>query len=419
MTTATVETETCDLAKIIRTIPGYDPYDDCDGFRFDEERAAKAIRFFERCLTHVKGELGGKPFKLEKWEKAIIANLAGWVGDEGLRRYQKLFLYIPRKNGKTPFTAGIALWVFVCDGEPGAEVYCAAGEKDQAALLFEHAQGMVEAEPWLLRQCKIYSSTKTLRMGTSKFKVLTADAKTKHGFNTHCAVIDELHVQPNGDLVRVLETSVSARRQPLICYLTTADYDGPSICNARLKYAKSVRDNKGDPNKPGRDQRYLPVIFEADPEKDDWTDEKVWSRVNPNLGVSKSWEYMRSQCKTAKELPAEENEFKRLELNMRTGQATRWIPMAAWDKCCTPLKALEGRACTGGLDLSSTTDTTCLLLLFDEGEAEERAHTSRPTNASSATATRIPPTVLCNQPNVVSSQNIQPASNSPAGLATP
>jgi len=368
---ATIKNRICNLAEIIRTIPGYDPDTHAEGFHFDEDRARKAIEFFHECLVHVKGEFGGKPFYLEPWEQAIVANLFGWVDDDGMRRYQKCFIYVPRKNGKTPLTAGITLYVFFCDNEPGAEVYCAAGEKEQAALLFEHARGMVEAEPWLLKNCKPYDSTKMLRRGASKYKVLTADARTKHGFNTHCAVVDELHVQQNGDLVRVLETSTSARRQPLIIYLTTADYDGPSICNARLKYAKSVRDNGGDRNKVGFDARYLPVIFEADQEKDDWTDEKVWHRVNPNLGVSKSIEYMREQCRIAKELPAEENEFKRLELNMRTGQVTRWIPMAAWDKCCTPLKSLEGRDCTAGLDLSSTEDTTCLMLLFEDGEGDE------------------------------------------------
>src|SRR5688572_25618570 len=99
-----------DLKKICRTgIPGYDPRANPDGCEFDLDRARRAIAFFYENLSHIKGELGGKAFELEKWQIAIVANLFGWKRKDGTRRYRECYCEVPRKNGKTTLAAGIAL----------------------------------------------------------------------------------------------------------------------------------------------------------------------------------------------------------------------------------------------------------------------------------------------------------------------
>jgi phage terminase large subunit-like protein len=275
--------------------------------------------------------------------------------------------------------------VLTTDGEAGAQIVSAAGDKDQAALLFRHAKGMIEREPELANRITVFAGA----AGTggqrsmvlkddpaSVYKVVSADADTKHGGNLHMALIDELHVQPNRDLVDTLVTGTASenRAQPLVVYITTADFDRPSICNEIHARACAVRDNGGDPAKPGYDPAFLPVIYEATSE-DDWTSEATWRKANPNIGVSVSLEYLRRECKKAQETPTYENTFKRLHLNLKTRSDVRWLSLEQWDKCRgeVSLASLAGRRCHAAFDLSSKKDLTALALWFPP-EEEKGVH---------------------------------------------
>ena len=348
------------LAKIVKAIPGYDPIATAGKCRFDEEAATDALEFFPAHLKHVKGELAGQPLRLELWEQSIIANLFGWKRPDGTRRYREAFIYLPRKNGKTTLVAGVVCYVMFCDGEPGAEIYSAAADREQAMLVFAQAEGMVVQSSEMSALCTIYKAAKSIVYGTSSYKAISAEANTKHGYNTHLAVIDELHAQPNRDLVDVLATSTGARRQPMIIHVTTADFDRDSICNEKLDYAEKVRDGVME------DESFFPVIYAASLD-DDWCDPKVWARVNPNLDVSLSREYLERECKRAQENPSYENTFKRLHLNVRTEQAVRWIQLAAWDACDRTIteEELVGHLCYSGLDLASTGDIAAHVMAFD------------------------------------------------------
>lgn len=361
-------------------IPGYDPFAHSDGCWIDHNEAMRAINFFEKCLFHIEGAFAGMPFRLPKWQRAILANLFGWMKKDRkgrtIRRFRTLFLYVPRKNGKTPFVAGLCLFLLLCDNEPGAQIYCAAADREQAAHLFRHVKGMVEHDKILKKRCTIFGGKGSgglrsivLRSDeASAFKVLSADANTKHGQNPHAVFVDELHAQPDRELVDTLETGFASegRKQPLLVFLTTADYDRPSICNEKHRLACNVRDNGGDPNKPGYDQTFLPVIYEAQPDED-WTDENVWARVNPNLEISVSLSYLQNACRQAKENPVFENTFKRLHLNMRTQTDVKLIALDLWDKCRDEqfkIDDLLGQPCYGGLDLASTEDLASFALVF-------------------------------------------------------
>jgi len=356
------------LGKTIKLLPGYDPYKGSKGYKFNEELAQEKIDFFTDYMTHAKGRMQGQPYKLRPWEQAFIGNIFGWVDKDGFRRYKEAFLFVPRKNSKTTLAAGICNLMLFCDGEPGAEIYAAAADREQASILFSIAKHQVLNNAELAGAARVFQKAITIEDMGSSFKPISKDANTKHGYNSHAVIVDELHAQPNRELVDALVTSTGAREQPLIIYITTSDFERPSICNEKHEYASKVRDGIIE------DPRFLPAIYEATID-DDWTNEKVWARANPNLGHSISIDYLRRECQKAKDSPAYENTFKRLHLNIRTEQDIRWIQLDKWDACPSLFgdlskkgleQRLRGRECFAGLDLSSTKDITCLSLVFPE-----------------------------------------------------
>lgn len=273
---------------------------------------------------------------------------------------------VPTHN--SPLCAAIANAVFFFDDERGQQDYCAAADRDQASIVFRHIQGMIEAEPEMMARVTIYKTTRTVEQaGTGSYiKVLSADANTKHGGNSHLIIVDELHAQPNRELVDVLQTSMASanRVQPLLLFITTADFDRPSICNEKYAYACKVRDNIV------HDPAFLPVVYEV-PKDADWKSEKVWPLANPNLDVSVSRDYLRRECLKAKENPAYENTFRRLHMNQITEQAERCIPMDAWDACAAPPICAPGQSVWAALDIGASRDFCALVCLFqDDAEGE-------------------------------------------------
>jgi phage terminase large subunit-like protein len=316
-----------------------------------------AVRFFQENLTHSKGELGGKPFMLEPWQQDYLRRLFGTLRADGMRQYRTSLLALPRKNGKSTMCAGIALKLLF-DAEPGAEIYSCAADRDQARLVFDMAKVCVEQSPKLRSKLKVFRNSIVREDTHSFYKALSAEAFTKHGLNAHGVIFDELHAQPDRELVDVMQTSMGARRQPMLVYITTAGYDRKSICWEIWKYAESVQAGLI------QDDTFLPMIYAAAIE-DDWKSEDTWRKSNPNLGVSVKLDFLRTECARAVEMPAYENTFRQLHLNQWTEQDTRWLRMDHWTQGNSPSPVvLAGRDCWGGLDLATTFDTTCLALLF-------------------------------------------------------
>lgn len=328
---------------------------------YSKEKADAAIKFIS-ALKFTKGEWAGRPFILQPWQKKFIRKLFGYVNKDGTRRYRTAYLEIPRKNGKSELAAAIALYLLFADGEPGAEIYSAAADREQASLVFNAAATMVRKSKWLSGISRIVDSQKRIVFykKNSFYRAISSEAYSKHGFNAHAVVYDELHVAPNRDLWDTLQTSMGARRQPLMLAITTAGYDRNSICWEVHEYARQVRDGVI------KDPSFLPVIYSADPE-DDWTDEKVWAKANPNLGVTIKLDFLRQECQRAKEIPAYQNTFRRLYLNQWTQQDTRWIDMEAWRECGGKVdyEELANLRCWAGVDLSTTTDISSCALVFE------------------------------------------------------
>ena len=345
---------------LLLLLPGYDPYEDAGDCTFDPEAATRIIDFFETMLTHTKGSLADTPFLLEDWQRCFFANLFGWKMSTGFRRFVESLLYVPKKNGKSPMGGGLGIYLLVADGEKGAEVYSIASDKDQAAIVFGYAEGMVQNEPELDSRIRLFKNRSMVHYESkSKYVTIPADAAGSHGFQISGVIADELHTMPDSKLVHSMIAGTANRDQPIVLWMTTADYDGKSACNDKLHYAERVRDGVI------KDRRFLPAIWKAD-RNDDWTDPKVWARVNPNLGVSVTLDYMERACQSAIADPVWENEFKRLHLNMPTEQAVRWIRMDQWDACDGSVtdEELKGCPCWLGIDLSSTRDITAVCAVW-------------------------------------------------------
>lgn len=337
------------------------------GLYFDRQAAQHVIDFFG-FLKHSKGEWAGQPFELSPWQQFILWCLFGWKRDDGRRRFRTAYIEVPRKNGKTTLIAGIGLYLMVADGEPGAEIYSAATKREQAKLSWGEAVRMVKASPALSRMIKHWKASDNLSIEAtaSKFMPLGADADTMDGLNVHGALIDELHAHKTRAVVDVLETATGARRQPLQLEITTAGYDRDSVCWEHHEYSRQVLEGMV------QDDSWFAYVATID-EADRWDDPAVWAKANPNYGVSVKPDDLQRKADKAKRMPAAQNAFMRLHLDIWTQQSDRWIDLDLWDENAGQVDEdeLKGRRCFGGLDLSNVSDLTAWAMVFPRDDDPE------------------------------------------------
>ncbi len=328
---------------------------------YDEAKANRAVRFIEN-LRHTKGKWAGKRFWLLPWQEQIIRDIFGIIKEDGTRQFHTAYVEIGKKNGKSELAAAVALYMLYADGEPSAEVYGAAADRQQASIVFDVANQMVQMSPALLKRSKIMAATKRVvnYSNAGFYQVLSAEVGTKHGLNVSGLVFDELHAQPNRKLYDVLtKGSGDAREQPLFFIITTAGTDRNSICyEMHTKSMDILTGRKIDPT-------FYPVVYGLELE-DDWHNEENWYKANPSLGYTIKIDRVREAYQEALQNPAEENVFRQLRLNTWVNSAVAWIPEHIYDKGNTAIdeRKLLGRECYGGLDLSSTSDITAFVLAF-------------------------------------------------------
>lgn len=242
---------------------------------YDKNKADFAVNFIQN-LKHTKGRWAGKPFELVDWQEQIIRDIFGIVKPNGYRQFNTAYIETPKKNGKSELAAGVANLLTYGDDEIGAEVYGCAADRQQASIVFNVAADMVRMCPFLYKKGKILDSSKRIIVPetNSFYQVLSAEVATKHGFNVHGVIFDELHTQPNRRLFDVMtKGSGDARMQPLYFLITTAGNDTNSICyEIHQKALDIIEGRKVDPT-------FYPVIYGA-AEDEDWTSPEVWKKVD-------------------------------------------------------------------------------------------------------------------------------------------
>jgi len=361
-----------------------------DEYYFCFQTADLVCDFIENCITHVKPHRF-KKFPLHESQRKFFRNLYGWKSIEtGLRRYFECFRYVPRKNSKTFDISVLCHIGMILDGEGAPEIYSVAKSKDQAKLIQEAFVGTIRndtdmpdlcANGWLSKFYDIAGSKNiqgvTAENHTSVYRALSSDEGGAHGKNPHYALCDEIHTWANQDMFDVLQTGMGVRDQPLIICITTADHARTSFCNKKFIYARKVCDD------PNHDVQFLPILYFADPVEfgDDWTDPKVWYRVNPMLGPIKKIHVMQREFNVAKNEAIYQNAFKRLHLNICTKAESAAYDMACWEKCLSmpedPKETfkllgqqvpsfLKGAKCYGGFDAAYKWDLSAFVLDFPD-----------------------------------------------------
>ena len=342
-------------------------------FYFDEAAAMRFLTFVQLC-RHTKGEHANQLFKLQDWQAFIYYCAYGWMRkSNGRRRFQKIYIEIARKNGKTEMMAPVVLHSLLLDQEAGAEVYAAATKKDQANILFHAGQIMARRlkkdSKALDKRLQVQKFSVFVKETNSKFEALGADADTLDGLNVHCAIVDEYHAHKDDSVLKILETAIGARAQPQIWVITTAGFNRHGACYQFRDVVAGILDGKM------RDDSIFGIIYTLD-ENDDWRNPEVWQKSNPSIGLTPTREYMAAALQRAiNEGASAEVHFKTKNLNIWVDAAVTWIPHEIWQDCAAEidLNKLKGRACYGGIDLAAVRDLTAFALFFP-AESEDEKH---------------------------------------------
>ena len=324
-------------------------------FTFDTRKVERAFNFVAK-LRHFTGKSSGKHFILEPWQAFVVANIVGfyWAGTDN-RRFSSSYIEVARKNGKSSLAAALCLYFLIADGEGGAEVLLAANSKDQAKISFDMCRNYASSLDPKGDTLRAFRADILMDLTKSRLKVLAADDSKLDGFNCSFGLIDEYHAAKNSRVRDVIKSSMGMRQNPHLCTITTAGFDKSLPCYALRTTAVEIL------NGLKHDDEMFIAIYSLD-DGDDWTDEAVWAKANPNLDVTVTTKYIRGQVQQARNNPSEEVSTVTKNLNRWMDAADVWIPEhyivdATRD---ITLDMFTGEACYIGVDLASTGDLTAV-----------------------------------------------------------
>jgi phage terminase large subunit-like protein len=327
-------------------------------------RAERVIAFIES-LKLTAGRFAGRRFHLREWQKDFIRKI--YRTKAGRRLVRTALITMGRKNGKTQLAAALALCHLVGpEAEARGEVYSAASDRNQAGRIFRELEAFILADSDLRVRCNIQRFNKKIEVlsgdgAGSTYEALSSDARKAHSLSPSFVVCDELAQWPDRELYDALNTGGGTRKSPLTVVISTMSSNPHHVLNELVNYGQNIIDGKIE------DPSFAAFIFTTPDDADIW-DEVNWYAANPALGDFRSLEEMREYAEKAHRIPARESVFRNLYLNQKVEADKRFIAGADWDDCAGEVdpEGLRGRPCYGGLDLSSTTDLTALVLYFPE-----------------------------------------------------
>lgn len=338
---------------------------------YNSKRANHILEFAENFCCVSSGKGAGRPVKLELWEKAHLAAVFGFIDEKGNRTCRESILIVGKKNGKSLLASVVGLYMLLADGEKAPQVYSAATKRDQAKIIWTESRRMVNKSRTLKKRCITHvGDISSEEFNNGIFKPLASDADSLDGLNIHCALMDEFHQWKNGVvLYDILADGVSAREQPLIYMTSTAGTIREDIYDK--KYEEASRIINGLMDKNGyKDIHTFVFIYELD-ERKEWTNEKCWIKANPNLGVTKSIEYLRDKVNKAIGNPANVKNLICKEFNIRETSTESWLTFEQiFNDSTFDTSELKPRYGIAGCDLSSTTDLTNATVIFRIPEDE-------------------------------------------------
>lgn len=331
----------------------------------DEEglsRAERVIAFLED-LPITSGAHAGRKMTIRPWQRDIVNGIYATDSD-GARPVRTAVVSMPRKNGKTALAAGLALaHLLGPEAEPRGQVYSAAVDRDQAALIYNEMVAMIKADPEFSRRVNVQAFAKRIEdyETGSTYAALSSDARKGHGLNASFVIYDELAQARDRKLFESLATSMGARAEPLMVVISTQAADDTHFLSELIDYGQQVLSGVT------QDPSFHLTLYSAPEDADPW-DETTWYACNPALDDFRSLEEFRTFAKRAARVPSLESTFRNLYLNQRVDAEARFINRVEWESCATvpDRRALRGKVCFGGLDLGATRDLTALVLVFPD-----------------------------------------------------
>jgi phage terminase large subunit-like protein len=346
----------------------------------DPSGRAKRICKFISNLKIWEGDFAGENFKIQPFQEAMIRRIYGPNDENGDRLARIVNIWVPRGNGKTSIAAALGLAHFMGpEAEAGGQVICAAADRGNAGIAFNHSWQMIQIDPQLFKRVSPIISQKEMRHNKTQslLKAISTESYSKHGLNVSFFLADELHAWPATEarkLWKVITDSMVKRTNPLTVMISTAGEGTGGLAWDMWEYSHQVA--RGEVSDPS----FIPIIFAAE-EDDNWKDEATWYKANPllatDLGGSLIKE-LRNKITRTQFFPTDAADFKRFHLNLWIeGSATPWIEMVeVYDKCDerTDIELIKDQNRQGfiGVDLSSVEDLTCVSMVFPDDEETER-----------------------------------------------
>jgi phage terminase large subunit-like protein len=349
--------------------------------RYCVYRAEHIVLTFKNNFRLWEGRFAGQradPDRL-KWAGDHLRDLFGWVYfdprlNRWVRRFRRAAVWVAKKNGKSPIAAGVGLYLLKWDGESGQNVFSAARDLKQAAIVHRHARLTVNSfETEIRDQFSINNTTGEIRYPhtNSAYSTLSGENwKSREGINGS-AIIDEIHVVDDR-LMQVLEGLDAGRDEPLIYQISTAGKGADTYGRKEYDYGKLIE--RGQPGTKRKDVGYFFRCYEAPqdvddselvPDSDGSVSERALSIIkmaNPSLGITVQTKEICDKLRRARRSETDWVNFKQRRLNIWQSSENPWFSDAGlWGKCGTK-HSIESLACFGytgggiGLDLSRTRD---------------------------------------------------------------
>ena len=312
-------------------------------------RADDVIAFIEKYCLIPSGDKVGKPLILEEFQKRFIRD----VYDNPFVT-RRAYLSLARKNGKTALIAALLLaHIAGPEAKQNTQIVSGAQSRDQAGLLFELAEQMVNLSPILSKKVRIVPSGKRL-IGLKKnvhYKALSAEGKTAYGLSPVLAILDEVgQVEgPRDKFISAITTAQGAYENPLLIAISTQAPTDHDLFSIWL-----------DTQETSPDPRIVSHVYTA-PEDCELDDRKAWAAANPAMGIFKAISDLEMESRNALTMPANEPEFRQLSLNQRVESSNPFMTKAVWERNSAPPTPIAGRRIYLGLDLAMVNDLTALL----------------------------------------------------------
>lgn len=330
-------------------------------YRYDGEKAARVCKFVS-LLHHTKGRWAAKSerIRLEPWQLFLTCAIFGWVRkSDGFRRFRRVFLLIPRKNGKSLLAAAWGLYMFCADREHGAEVYSGATSEKQAWEVFRPARLMAMKNPELAAYfgVEVHASNIHVPANGSRFEPIIGNPGD--GSSPSCAIHDEYHEHDTDAQVDAMRTGMGAREQPLQIIVTTAGDNLGGPCYALQQDVQTVLEGLVD------NDELFGCIWTVD-KGDDWSTEDALRKANPNYGVSVFEDFLKGQLAEARLSPRKAGIFQTKHLNVWVQAREPYFNVVAWREAKNPnlsLVQFQGESVVVTLDLASKIDIASMTIL--------------------------------------------------------